>query len=132
MQGETYYSTRFERGDKTMRIKLGSVASPGSRLAYEYDIGSTTPLTIHVAGLRGPTPDGGVQLLARNDDPEILCAACRKNKASTICLECENGDYHGWLCEACAEEHECDDDMRLPVVNSPRAGVCGYTGTPFD
>ncbi len=130
-QGDTYYSSKFEPGDKTMRVKLGSVAGPGSRLAYEYDIGSTTPLTIHVAGLRGSTPDGRVQLLARNDDPGTLCSACRKNKASTICVECENGDRKGWLCHTCAAEHDCDEDMRLPVLNSPRAGVCGYTGTPF-
>jgi hypothetical protein len=32
------------------------------------------------------------------------------------------------LCQACAEDHECGEDMQLPVVNSPRVGVCGYAG----
>ena len=27
--------------------------------------------------------------------------------------------------------HDCDEDHRLPVVNSPRCGVCGYTGTAW-
>jgi len=28
----------------------------------------------------------------------------------------------------CARSHECDHEMFLPVVNSPRAGVCAYSG----
>ena len=36
----------------------------------------------------------------------------------------------GWLCEAHAEKHR-HQDMFLPVVNSPRVGMCGYTG-PFE
>ena len=59
MQDDTYVSEGGrELDDKPMRIKLGRVASPGSQLAYEYDFGSTTTLTIKVAGLRGRTPDG--------------------------------------------------------------------------
>lgn len=38
-------------------------------------------------------------------------------------------DGEGWLCESCAKNHECDEDMFLPVLNSPRTGVCGYTGS---
>ena len=34
----------------------------------------------------------------------------------------------GCLCDACAKSHECGEEMLLPLVNSPRAGVCGYTG----
>jgi hypothetical protein len=30
--------------------------------------------------------------------------------------------------EVCAGEHECGEEMLLPVVNSPRVGMCGYTG----
>ena len=29
---------------------------------------------------------------------------------------------------ACADEHSCEEEMRLPVTNSPRAGVCAYSG----
>lgn len=41
-----------------------------------------------------------------------------------VCLYEENG----LLCERCAEKHHCGDEMWLPVVNSPRTGMCGYTG----
>jgi hypothetical protein len=34
----------------------------------------------------------------------------------------------GWLCDECAVGHECGEEMLLPVVNSPRVGVCGYVG----
>lgn len=34
----------------------------------------------------------------------------------------------GWLCDKCGRIHECGEDMLLPVVNSPRVGMCGYTG----
>lgn len=37
-----------------------------------------------------------------------------------------------FFCETHAKRHECYNlDMLLPVVNSPRMGVCGYTG-PWD
>ena len=39
------------------------------------------------------------------------------------------------LCKKCAEKHEhgkgeepVDEGTFLPVVNSPRMGMCGYTG----
>ena len=41
---------------------------------------------------------------------------------------CERVNEEGWLCQSCADEHECGEDMLLPVVNSPRTGVCGYAG----
>lgn len=28
--------------------------------------------------------------------------------------------------------HECGEDMLLPVVNSPRVGMCDYTGGYYD
>jgi hypothetical protein len=32
----------------------------------------------------------------------------------------------------CAAKHECGEEMLLPVLNSPRAGVCGYCGPSVD
>ena len=34
----------------------------------------------------------------------------------------------GLFCDECAGGHECGEETILPVVNSPRVGVCGYTG----
>jgi hypothetical protein len=61
-----------------------------------------------------------------NEPPSIPCMSCGKI-AAQVCTECLwSGE--GWLCDECAAEHECGEEMLLPVVNSPRVGVCGYTG----
>lgn len=42
--------------------------------------------------------------------------------------------YHWWddplrfVCDAHVDATECEEDVLLPVVNSPRTGECGYTG----
>jgi len=33
------------------------------------------------------------------------------------------------LCDECAKQHACGMDMLLDVVDSPRVGECGYTGS---
>lgn len=35
---------------------------------------------------------------------------------------------NGRLCDTCAESYECGEEMLLPVVNSPRVGMCAYDG----
>lgn len=66
-------------------------------------------------------------MLARNHDPQLPCEKCGKGVATQICSDCQwSGE--GWLCDKCAGRHKCGEEMLLPVVNSPRAGVCGYTG----
>lgn len=113
-----------------MRARLNQVLEVGMRFFYEYDCGSTTALALKVVALREPGSakvKGGVQLLARNEAPRISCQRCGNKPATQVWTECAwNGE--GWLCDACAVAHECGDEMCLPVVNSPRVGVCGYTG----
>jgi hypothetical protein len=116
--------------DLGMDTKVGTVLKKDSKLTYEYDFGSTTTLTLKGVGEReGLVEDPReVRLLARNDPPFIPCGRCHKNAAATIDRE-ESYDESGWLCEACAEKAGLsEDEMTLPVVNSPRTGVCGYTG----
>ncbi len=43
-------------------------------------------------------------------------------------MECLYDGRRGYLCEACLADHECDEEMFMPLVNSPRTGVCGYVG----
>jgi Plasmid pRiA4b ORF-3-like protein len=114
-----------EFGGAGMGVKLSRILRPGMIFTYEYDYGSTTELRLKVMGLR----DAGnaIEVLARNDAPQIVCQACGVAPATEICTACETEDS-GWFCEICAESHECGTDMCLPVVNSPRTGVCGYTG----
>lgn len=124
---ETYYSTVFEAGDKGMLVQLGKVLQPGLKCYYEYDFGTTTELALRVVSERdGEAAVEPIQLLARNDAPSIACSSCGET-ATQVCAVCV---YSGteWLCEDCAMQHECGEDMLLPVVNSPRVGACAYAG----
>jgi hypothetical protein len=126
--GGNRYASAPMYGETSMRAPLSQVLEVGMKFFYEYDYGSTTALALKVVALRDQgTPKGAVQLLARNEAPQVSCHRCDTQPATQICTECAcNGD--GWFCEACASAHECGDKMCLPVVNSPRVGVCGYTG----
>ena len=119
----------YQRNELPMNRKLKNVLSPGMELLYQYDFGSTTELLVKViAEYKGSIQKNkSIQILARNEAPEILCNECGKSPAVQICTECQ-WDEAGWLCQSCADEHECGEDMLLPVVNSPRTGACGYTG----
>jgi hypothetical protein len=126
--GPHRYASLPDDGEMGMRVPLGRLLEIGMRFSYEYDYGSTTALTLNVVALREEAASkGAIQLLAANEPPKIECQRCGNGKASLICVQCvENGD--GWLCEACAKKHECGSEMFLPVVNSPRVGVCAYAG----
>ena len=113
--------------DEPMDVALDALVGPGVTFTYEYDFGSTTKLTLKVAGDLGyPLEDEPIALLARNHPPHIPCGSCGK-PAEHVCGVCVWQD-RGWLCGECLDDHECGEDVRLPVVNSPRVGICGYTG----
>jgi hypothetical protein len=108
-----------------MGEKMEDILTPGQKLIYEYDFGSTTELLLTVVSeVEGSIKKGKVEILARNEAPPIRCSHCEK-PATTICTECIY-DNQGWLCGDCARKHGCDDEMFLQLVNSPRTGVCGY------
>jgi hypothetical protein len=116
-----------KEGDIEMGEKLRDILTPGQKLDYEYDFGSTTELLLTVVSeFEGSLKKGKAEILARNDSPLIKCSQCEK-PATTICTDCIYNEG-GWLCDKCAQEHDCDNEMFLPLVNSPRAGVCGYEG----
>lgn len=122
------YDADWGMPQKNMRTRLDKALKPGQRCSYEYDFGSTTELIIKViserearAGQKDP-----IQVLARNTLPSITCDGCGK-PATSMCSECLY-DEKGYLCDTCAEEHSCGEEMLLPIVNSPRAGVCAYAG----
>ena len=116
-----------DRAKVSMSRKLEDILRPGLKLLYEYDFGSTTELLLTVVSeFEGNIKKGKVDILARNEAPQIKCNQCGK-PAKTICTECIYDDA-GWLCDDCAGEHDCGPEMFLPLVNSPRTGVCGYAG----
>ena len=118
-----------ERGELPMGDRIGR-ALPRTRsgFTYEYDFVTTTELKGQVVGTRkgclGRIP---IRLLARNDSPEWRCSDCAR-AAVIICPICV---YEGdcLFCDAHADAHPCsDEEVYLPVVNSPRMGMCGYVG----
>ncbi len=128
LAGSTYASyPDSEFGDKSMRIQVGKILSPGQQFSYEYDYGTTTELRLKVISEGEEAVKGkSIQILARNEPPAITCDVCGK-PAEHVCSECIYGEG-GWLCDDCAKTHECGEEMLLPVVNSPRVGMCGFTG----
>jgi len=126
--GSKRYASQPMDEEMSMRARLSQLLEVGMKFFYEYDYGSPTTLVLKAVALREQgLPKGAVQLLARNEAPQVSCQRCSIQPATQICTECAwKGE--GWLCQACAVAHDCGDEMCLPVVNSPRAGVCGYTG----
>src|SRR5262249_49473959 len=107
--------------ERNMDVPVGEVLQPGLKFSYEYDFGSTTDLELRVVGEREGTASRKepVRLLARNEPPEIRCERCQRPAAWVDTFE------GGWLCE---EGRGDKEEGILPVVNSPRVGVCGYAG----
>ena len=99
----------------------------GSNLINQYDFGSTTELNMRNMGRYRGAMDEKIHIVARNTQPVIPCDQCSAKPAVQICTECI-WDEAGRLCADCAQTHECGEDMFLPVVNSPRTGVCAYAG----
>ena len=136
IEGITYVSEKdvdlmWDSGYKGMDIALGKVLSVGLKFGYEYDFGTTTRLALRVVAEReGQVTGKPVRLLARNEPPLIKCEVCGRI-ATQVCSQCI-WDDKGWLCDECASAHECGEEMLLPVVNSPRVGMCGYTGQRDD
>ena len=124
----SYVDSVYGLDDRSMRgVKLGDVLRVGDQCIHEYDFGTTTELSLRVVAEReGRIRGTSVAVLARNEPPHIPCERCGR-EATQVCAQCVY-EGAGWLCDACAKTHECGEEMFLPVVNSPRVGMCGYTG----
>ena len=110
-----------------MSVAAGAVlGTDGATFHYEYDFGDTTDLDGKVSmKRRGAIGRDPVRLLARNDALAWSCATCGK-PATVVCPFCQED---GTFCDAHAAAHEhASEEAYLPVVNSPRMGVCGYVG----
>jgi hypothetical protein len=126
------HMSQFFVGRQTicMQGRLGTSLRSGDEIDYDYDMGDTTQLRIKVLGeYQGLTTTGkSIAILARNHPPKIPCDVCERHPAVSICPEC-SWEGEGWLCQKCAKKHSCGDEVDyLSIPNSPRAGVCGYTG----
>jgi hypothetical protein len=107
------------------------VFEPGMELTHIYDFGTSSETLIKVVGVRDGKPLSGhpIILMARNNPPEARCTECGQ-LASWLCVECLHElDELGTLCDQHAQLHpHTDYGEPISLVNSPRLGMCGYTG----
>ena len=126
-EAQPSFSDDDASGDELLDKPLGSKLKPGVVFSHQYDFGSTTELALRVAGEHTAAAlPGDLKLLARNEPPAILCSVCTK-PATQLCQQCaEEGAAE--FCDACAGQHDCGEEMLVPLINSPRTGVYGYCG----
>ncbi len=138
IQGKTYsVSPMGGYGERSMVIALDKILKRDMVFHHEYDFGTTTELVLKVLDERDGAATGKkhwLTIMARNDAPQITCQHCNKKPATQVCTFCIWSEDSAWVCDECKYLHPCylreqDDYMFLPVVNSPRVGMCGYTGS---
>ena len=115
-----------------MDTSIENYFSKGMTLQYVYDFGSTTQLDVILVNQIDIPATESIVLLSRNEPLEIICDKCEKKPATKIC----SIDYT-FVCPDCIHIHEeeCEDFAEyasMPVVNSPRMGVCGYESGSID
>ena len=115
--------------DESMDVKLGDVLSAKVVFHHTYDFGTSTELKLRVVDEReGSIGRKSLRVLSRNEAPVWECDVCGE-PATQICAMCIYESDNPFYCEDHAEDHDCEEiEMLLPVVNSPRMGMCGYTG----
>jgi hypothetical protein len=118
-----------QAAERSMGAKIGDVLPlSGEPIEYEYDFGSTTILKLSVMTERMGRPGrSAVRLLARNTPPVWPCGICGQ-PATWVCTYCLQEEGDAFACTTHRGQHGCgEQEGFLPVVNSPRMGVCGYT-----
>ena len=111
---------------KSMSARLSETLVAETKFSHQYDFGSTTELKLRVVSEHPGAPiSTPVLLLARNVAPAIVCEHCGE-PAVWMGVD-EDGEYRE-LCKKCAKRAKLDEWL-LPIVNSPRSGVCGYEGS---
>ena len=116
-----------------MTRKASQVFQPGAELTHIYDFGTESVTLLKALTVRQgkPTTKHPIALMARNEAPSFTCQECG-SPATRFCVECayeDDEEKPGTLCEEHAEDHPHEDyGEPMALVNSPRAGMCGYEG----
>ena len=115
----------YEEKEISKKTKLTNYEI-GAKIMYTYDMGTTTTVFIEIIKeLKGKiNSDNIIELVYRNDKPLIKCKKCRK-KAKFL----KEGIPFCHSCSKCSDSESNDSDNYdlAKIVNSPRAGVCGYS-----
>ncbi len=120
-------------GEIAKSKRVAQVFEPGVELTHIYDFGSSSETLIKVVGVDEgkPLTKHPIFLMARNDGPLVDCMECGE-AAGWLCMEClyeYEGEATGFLCNEHAPKHPHDNyGPPMPLLNSPRSGVCGYAG----
>jgi hypothetical protein len=114
-----------------MRIRADQIFELDEILTHIYDFGTSSETLIKVVAVRegASTTKHPIALMARNLQPSAECMECGKS-AAWLCIECVYEDNaSGFLCDAHVKKHPHNNyGEPFPIVNSPRLGMCGYTG----
>jgi hypothetical protein len=118
-------------GERSMRRQVMQVFEPGLELTHIYDFGTSSETLVKVVDVREgkSLTSYPIVLMARNEPPAAECMECGQ-AASWLCLEClYESDEWGTLCDEHVEEHPVEEyGEPIPLLNSPRVGMCGYDG----
>lgn len=121
----------WQGGKIAMTRQLADVLEVGAELTHIYDFGTSSETLIKAVGIRKgkPLTTHPIALLVRNVMPECECIEC-KQPAAWVCMECLiEEDIWGTLCDEHAKTHPHGNyGEPMPLVNSPRLGMCGYEG----
>lgn len=118
-------------GEIALKRRVDEAFKRTDQLTHIYDFGTTSETVLKVVETREgrATTTHPIALLARNLPPEAKCKECSQ-PAAWLCMECiiEQEEW-GTLCEQHAKKHPHDNyGEPIPLVNSPRLGMCGYEG----
>jgi hypothetical protein len=119
--------------DRSLDVPLEKLLKVGQKFFYEYDFGSSTDLSLKVLSERDGViqnqdeDEDTIEVLTRNIEPVMLCKVCGK-PAKFVVGGYFDVEENAFCSKKCVKKSGEDADMLLPVVNSPRVGVCGYTG----
>ncbi len=113
------------------RRKLSDIFKDEGELTHIYDFGTSSETIVKCVEMREgkPLTSKPIVLMARNNPPEYACVECGK-PATHLCMECLIEEQtEGTLCDEHTKSHPHDNyGDPLPLVNSPRLGMCGYDG----
>jgi hypothetical protein len=116
---------------RSMKARVDRIFQPGLEFGHEYDFGTTSEQRLKVVGERRgkPLTRHPIVLMGRNLTPTFPCMKC-DGPATHICFECvSEHELTGLLCAVHARRHPHQEyGAPTALVNSPRNGLCGYTG----